>query len=602
MPRYYVGLAATFHDPALAIVDETGAPLFAEATERKLQNKRACNTAPDNGLILAEVLPRFCERDADIIVAVNWSDRFQRGLILSALHQATSPRRESARDDLGWPLPDPEAFLAAMRSSVGQAGLNLAMSDAVEGTVSLRRFDHHQCHAALAAFGSPFDECVVAVVDGFGEHSSTSFYHYDGMILRSVDTRAADAGSIADIASLGEFYGRLCALCGFDPIRGEEWKVMGLAPYGRVSSEFERLLAPMVLVDGLTVRRGCSQEQLRTNLGALRRLRRPVDSSPMLAADLAATGQAVFERRMFELIGNLYQRGLSENLALVGGCALNSTCNGKILAETGFKNLYVPSAPGDDGTALGAALLACHLDRPSGFSVGPRPISPYLGSDVSARRLDHLVTFGGLPVIRLAAQAMYRQVADLLAAGNIVAWMRGRAEYGPRALGNRSILADPRVCAHKDRINARIKFREGFRPFAPAILDEHGPDYFEDYQTSPYMERALRFRPEVRERIPAVVHVDGSGRLQSVRRDLNPDFHALLSCFLERTGVPILLNTSLNVMGKPIADSVEDALGVFFLTGVDVLVAGDCLIRKADAATVAPPGDAASASLSLRPQ
>jgi carbamoyltransferase len=355
---------------------------------------------------------------------------------------------------------------------------------------------------------------------------------------------------------------------------------MGLAPYGRVDLEIEVLLEPMLQVEGLTFRRRCSEDALRANLRTLKALRRLDRSSPLHAADLAATGQALFERRMFQLLGNLHDLGHSENLALVGGCALNSTCNGKILANTGFRRLHVPSAPGDDGTALGAALLACHLDRPEGVAVGRRPISPYLGSEVSASGLQRLAAFGGLPIARLEPDALYRHVAELLATGNIVAWMRGRAEYGPRALGNRSILADPRDGAIKDRINERIKFREEFRPFAPAILDEHGPDYFEDYQASPYMERTLSVRPEVRRRVPAVVHVDGSGRLQSVRRDLNSDFHALISAFFELTGVPMLLNTSLNVMGKPIVDSVEDSLGVLFLSGVDALVVGDILIRK----------------------
>jgi carbamoyltransferase len=581
MARYYVGLAATFHDPALAIVDETGKPLFAEATERKLQNKRAYNAAPDNILTLDDILPRFCERDADIVAAVSWSDQFHTRLMISGLGQATDPDRLPSHKGLAWPLPDPEAFLVAMRCCIGQAGVNLRISNAIEGRVSLQRFDHHLCHAALAAFGCPFDECAVAVVDGFGERSSTSFYRYDGRGLEPIDMGPNDPyGSIEGLASLGEFYGRLCALCGFDSLRGEEWKVMGLAPYGRFDPELEALLEPMLQVEGLTFRRSCSENALRANLRTLKALRRPASSSPLLAADLAATGQALFERRMFQLLGNLHELGHSENLALVGGCALNSSCNGKILANTGFKRLHVPSAPGDDGTALGAALLACRLDRPDGFAVGRRPISPYLGSEVSASGLDHLAASSGLPITRLETEAMCRHVAELLAAGSIVAWMRGRAEYGPRALGNRSILADPRNGAIKDRINERIKFREEFRPFAPAILDEHGPDYFEDYQGSPYMERTLSFRPDVRQRVPAVVHVDGSGRLQSVRRDLNPDFHALLSAFFELTGVPVLLNTSLNVMGKPIVDSVEDALGVFFLSGVDTLVVGDVLIRK----------------------
>ena len=198
------------------------------------------------------------------------------------------------------------------------------------------------------------------------------------------------------------------------------------------------------------------------------------------------------------------------------------------------------------------------------------------------RGLSRLLQFSGLEVERLDEEALCRVVADHLAAGRIVGWVQGRAEFGPRALGNRSILADPRSATVKDRINARVKFREEFRPFAPSILAEHGPAYFEDFQMSPYMERTLRFRDEVVARVPGVVHVDQTGRLQTVTVEDNPRFHRLISRFHEVTGVPVLLNTSFNVMGKPIAHSVEDAISVFYTSGIDLLVIEDHLIVKGD--------------------
>jgi carbamoyltransferase len=200
---------------------------------------------------------------------------------------------------------------------------------------------------------------------------------------------------------------------------------------------------------------------------------------------------------------------------------------------------------------------------------------------MQGRGLSRLLQFSGLEVATLDEAALCSTVAALLAAGHIVGWVQGRAEFGPRALGNRSILADPRSPDVKERINALVKFREEFRPFAPSILAEHGPAYFENFQASPYMERTLRFRDDVLARVPGVVHVDLTGRLQTVTRDENPRYHALIGAFHAITGVPILLNTSFNVMGKPIAHGVEDAISVFYTSGIDVLVIEDHLIAKA---------------------
>ncbi|MGZ8243703.1 carbamoyltransferase C-terminal domain-containing protein, partial [Methylomagnum sp.] len=303
------------------------------------------------------------------------------------------------------------------------------------------------------------------------------------------------------------------------------------------------------------------------------------DQAPEAAANLAHTGQRFFVETVNQLLTNLHGLGISDNLVLGGGCALNSVGNGQILAATPFKALHIPSAPADDGTALGAALLAYHADHP-GQPVESDPLTPYLGSRVDDAAAARFAYYAGLPVQHLPGGAIVPAAAALLAEGKIVGWVQDRAEFGPRALGNRSILADPRPADMGEKVNIEVKFRERFRPYAPAILHEYGPDYFEDYQESPYMDRTLSFRPAAQTKVPAVVHVDGTGRLQTVKQDWNPRFHALLTEFHRLTDVPVLLNTSFNVMGKPIVHSVEDAFGVFLGSGLDGLVIGDYLFTK----------------------
>lgn len=581
MKRFYVGLAATLHDSALAIVDPEGRVRFAEASERPLQTKRAFNCPPDDLVRLPRLVREHVDPGAEIVAAVSWSTPFLDRLEAFCRLPLPPSAETAVAEALSWPVPEPAALLRGLRNSLSQAGLNLASSRQVPHPVSLRRFDHHLTHAAAAAYTSPFDDCAVAVIDGYGEAGATAFYRYRDRRLTRLDEPQAEAAGGAT-ASLGHFYAQLCALCGFDPIQGEEWKVMGLACYGRSDDELYGLLRPLLRVDGLRLLPGGSDRETLHRLELLRRRARPPEAPPMAAADLAATGQRVFEEVMTELLAELRRRSGSDRLALAGGCALNSTYNGTLLRSTGFHQLHVPSAPADDGTALGAALLAFFADRPEaapGAGLG----DPYLGSTVDPRAVDRMVRLGGLErrgrLHRLAGGA-HRRAAELLDRGLIVGWVQGRAELGPRALGNRSILADPRRAGMPARINAEVKLREAFRPFAPAILDEQGPAWFEDYQTSRYMERTLRFTPEAAVRVPAVVHADGTGRLQSVRREWNPLLHDLLTAFFALSGVPLLLNTSLNVMGRPIVHSLEDALGLLFSTGLDALVVGDVVIEK----------------------
>jgi len=579
MTRYYIGLANTVHDSAIAIVGPDGDLRFAEAGERSLQSKRAWNQPPDLLHRIPELIETWCEPDAEFRVATTWS----RGWFLFTALQyllGTVPldRLLGTTEQSDPPMA---RFVYRLRwiyhrlfcGSV-RVGDNLRYQLRIRfdnRKVSFRYYPHHLTHAAYGCFTSPYDEAVCAVVDGVGEFGALSFFHYrDGSLDRIKHCWR--------FGSLGLLYSAITEWCGFDPIAGEEWKVMGLAPYGKLDSEVYGHLDDILQVADLDIRAG-SMRRMRKALVAMDTLARSPGQSSLESADIAFTGQQFFSDRMEELLHNLHRRGHSDNLVLTGGCALNSAFNGTVLGRTPFQDLYVPSAPGDDGNAVGAALLSWRQDHP-GKAPAPTFVTPYLGSQLAPEAVEALRRFGGLDKLRHLEGTIHEVTAQLLADGKLVGWVQGRAEFGPRALGNRSLLADPRRPEMKEVLNSRVKFREEFRPFAPSILDEHGDEWFEDYRCSPYMERTLRWRPEVRDRVPAVVHINGTGRLQSVRREWNPRYFDLIEAFHEITQVPLLLNTSLNVMGKPIVHSLQDAVAMFFTTGLDALVLGDYLVEK----------------------
>ncbi|MGD8830450.1 MAG: carbamoyltransferase C-terminal domain-containing protein [Pseudomonadales bacterium] len=596
---YYVGLAATMHDPAIALVDQSGAVLFAEALERPLQDKRAWGQAPDHIAFSEQLLRRYCEPGSEIVIGVSWSRGLRDRLRLTALARLTGLRGtfgrvlESSfarRDHLVWPTTRYASLIELLGVSLEQASANLGFLGYRH--YPPRYFDHHLTHAAFACVASPFDTALVAVVDGFGERASTGFYRFDDGTLTSLSRPNA---WYEPPASLGMFYAMICELCGFSPVAGEEWKVMGLAPLAQPDDELYDCLSPLLRVDGITLRQGVPSPEYRRRTRRARtiaeRLATPSgrDASASQGAgraSIAATGQRIFVERMTELLNELHSRHGegTDALVLTGGCALNSACNGGLLETTAFQRLSVPCAPADDGNAVGAAHLARLADMSGSRLTAGSSTSPYLGSEASPRDLDRLTRYGST-AFDISRGPTPRDVAALLADGRVVGWMHGRAEFGPRALGNRSILADPRNPRMRDRINAEVKFREPFRPFAPAILHEYGDVYFENYAYSPYMERALRFRPQVRDIVPAVVHADGTGRLQSVTETTAPALHALLSAFNRMTGVPVLLNTSLNRMGKPIAHSVDDAVALFLGSALDVLIIDDVMLQKKSCST-----------------
>lgn len=573
----YLGLCSTYHDPALALVSEEGEVLFAEATERFLQYKRGLNCEPDNPFILHQAIRQHCNDPTDFVIAGNWrSSRPLYERLARALHWLTPNgiMRYRGRQLTSfletWEL---NHMQASQHYAMRRAGINLARELRLHyphARVRFRHYNHHLTHAALACYSSPFKEAECAVIDSYGEHGSLAFYQYrNGRLLPRFLSRGPQ--------SLGFFYMKLTELCGFDWMAGEEWKVMGLAPYGKPNDDILHLLRRMLKVGDLDL-----QQNRNVFFDALTQLnawRRKSWTPPEAAADLACSGQRFFVDTVNQLLTNLHMAGDSSNLALAGGCALNSVCNGQLLEQTPFENLHVPSAPADDGTALGAALLAWHEDHP-GAELRTAPLTPYLGNSINQAAIERFAHYSGLPVQHLPGQSIVETTAKHLTEGKIIGWIQGRAEFGPRALGNRSILADPRSPDMMDRINRVVKFREQFRPYAPAILHEHGDAYFEHYQETPYMDRTLRFRSTVRQSVPAVVHVDGTGRLQTVKADWNRLFHQLLESFHSMTGIPVLLNTSFNVMGKPIVHSTEDAFSVFMGSGLDNLVMGEYLFSK----------------------
>jgi carbamoyltransferase len=573
--RYYIGLATTFHDPAIAIVSPDGEVIFAEATERHLQYKRAPNCEPDSAPIMPKLLAKYLPPDAEVVIATSWSEEFRSFLNRSAAANGFDLQTIAALSgDLNRsyvPEMSERAFIASLRLQQERAGLGtiigLQRAFGQARLAGVRRYGHHLTHAALAAYGSPFAEAACLVVDGMGETGASAVFRY-------ADGKLDEVKRHSGRGSLGFFFGLITDLCGFDQAAGEEWKVMGLAPYGQRDPDLAALVGRFYAIkDG---KLSFADEATIRSTAAEILSRRPSNALDQGWADLARVGQDAFEAMMDVLVAQAVKLVPSENLVLSGGCALNSSYNGKIAGRFGIKRVHVPSAPADDGNALGAALLAFREDHPD---VMPRGVaSPYLGSSVGTKTLERMQPHE--PRLRHVGPAIVEETAKRLADGKLIGWVQGRAEFGPRALGNRSILADPRPADAKDIINAKVKYREAFRPFAPSILAERAPDWFENYQDAPYMERTLVWKEAVRHRVPAVVHADGTGRLQTVTRERNARYHELISAFEKLTGVPVILNTSFNVMGKPILHTAEDAILMFYTTGLDTLVIGDWLIDK----------------------
>jgi len=603
---YILGINA-YHAGASACLIQDGV-LLAAAEEERFNRRKYSAGFPTRAIewCLSEAGISAYELD-HVGISRNPSAHLHKKVLFALRHR---PSFERIRDRLA----------NAARVHDPKTALIEALSlDAGSIKAQFHNVEHHLAHMASAFFVSPFDEAAVLSVDGMGDFCSTMWGIGKGSRLRVL-------GSLGFPHSLGIFYTAVTQWLGF-PKYGDEGKVMGLAPYGQpvYIDQMRRIvqaqrdgtfeldldwfvhhaqgvamtwdagtpeLGPMFsqrFVDAFGPPRDARRNGrvppseiagLRRSYG---RVSHPdaVGYSPYYL-DVAASLQAALEEAEFDLVRMLHRQTGQTALCLAGGVALNSVFNGKIRPCTPFQDVFIQPAASDAGTSLGVAYYIYHqlLGQPRRYTMDHAFTGPRYGQDEITRVLDR----SGLRYERLDEPSLCRKAAQLLTDGKIVGWFQGRMEWGPRALGNRSILADPRRADIKDILNARIKHREKFRPFAPSILEEATSAYFDQDYPDPFMLKVYNVLEDRRAQIPAVPHVDGTGRLQTVGRATNPLYHQLITEFENLTGVPVVLNTSFNE-NEPIVMRPEEAIDCFMRTRMDALVLGNLLLQKNSGST-----------------
>ncbi len=453
----------------------------------------------------------------------------------------------------------------------------------------IHQVEHHRSHLASAFFASPFEESALLSIDGSGDFTTTMTGVGKGNEIEVLD-------SVDFPHSAGLFYTAFTQLLGF-PHYGDEYKVMGLAPYGE--PKYVNKLKDVLLFndnglfsldlkyfrsaksgivsygdDHIPVVAPLYTEFLIEKFGAVRKKDEPLSQ---YHKDMAASVQRVTEELIFHILNHLQKKTGLKNICIAGGVAQNSVANGKLTRNTSFKNVYIPSAGHDAGISMGAALYVYNqtLKQPRKEAIW----SAYTGARFTNEEIEQYLQSRKITYKRYSDEELYEKVSDQLINAGVVGWFNGRAEFGPRALGARSILADPRRTDAKDLLNAKIKRRESFRPFAPSILKEYVGEYFEVTDDVPFMEKVFPIKKEKHTLIPAVTHADGTGRLQSVDKAVTPRYYQLIEAFRRKTGVPILLNTSFNE-NEPIVNSPHDALECYLRTNMDMLVLENCVITR----------------------
>ncbi|MEO9257425.1 MAG: carbamoyltransferase C-terminal domain-containing protein, partial [Crocinitomicaceae bacterium] len=540
--------------------------LFSEAIERYLQYKRGHGCPPDLDVYIQEILNQWYNyTNEDVVVASSWSKRsYLRQKLAFIIGFLNFDSNSLFHKLYRWKGDTFINIYFATRhtASLIQSGIGLYYAiKLINPTANFKklRFSHHLTHITQALNCQDCDNAIGLVIDGQGDNENISIYSiHNGKITLKKKVKTY---------SLGDLYGIITYFSGYSTLKGEEWKVMGLSAYGKKDQ-----LLYEVLKNAFFTKKGMNVEVF---------MKIQDITSKISKEDIAFTGQLIFEELFFhwvevakELVPN------KENIIISGGSALNSLAIGKLHEKGTFKRVIVPNAPADDGNSLGAALLAYKENHPA-FILTQKEgeiRSPYAGSEININELENYVAKSGLPFKKIENAPQY--AAKLLHENKIIGWIQGRAEFGPRALGNRSILAHPGYKENKNRINKVVKFRESYRPFAPSILHEYGADYFEKYDFTPYMEKTLTFKDEVIDKVPVVVHADKTGRLQSVTEQINPLFHQLITSFYELTQIPIVVNTSYNVMGKPIAHDINDVMAVFFNSELDAVIIGNYVLER----------------------
>jgi carbamoyltransferase len=485
-------------------------------------------------------------------------------------------------------------FIRLRKRKEAMRDVRSLIANALDVDVGKLRFqehhlEHHIAHIASAYYCSPLDKAAGFSYDGSGDFVSTMMARCEGNNIEVLDR-------VFLPHSLGSLYTMICEFIGYSKY-GDEGKVMGLAPYGKDTycAEIDKIVSPknggfqldlgyfkplgsnqgmQVLPDGTVRLARHFSARMERKFGKPREPHTEITQRDM---DLSYGLQHRFEEIFFHLLNRLHTRVPSEDLAMAGGCALNSVANGKLFDRTPFRHTYIQAAAGDEGLAIGAALHTYHsvLKQPRRHELK----NAYLGPEFSDSRIQSSLQKAGLQYQKFERAALLDTIADHIAAGNVVGWFQGRMEWGPRALGNRSIVAHPGLPNMKDVLNARIKHREWFRPFAPSIMADYQHEYFEHDHPSPFMLHVYKIRAEKRAALCAVNHVDDTGRLQSVTREENPLYYDLIAAFHRKTGIPVILNTSFNE-NEPIVCTPEEAIDCFQRTRMDILAIGPFVVTK----------------------
>ena len=566
---YILGLT-TLGDSAASLIKD--GEIIAAAEEERFSRKKHHSGFPFHAV-------QYCLDEARISigevehVGLYWKPWVLRKKLFLAVQSAfISPKMFQARADRGV-------------SGVGGSYLGmfkypkLIRREFGESRFKFHFLDHHQTHAASAFFVSPFDSAAILTWDGTGEDTTTLFCRGRGNKIEVLK-------KIKLPHSLGQFYSAVTNYIGFDMFGGDEWKVMGLAAYGK--PKYYDFLSEKVLtkngkgdfhfnirvLDHHLAKRYEFPEAIVKELGPGRKKGEELTEHHW---DIACSAQKVLEDTALYLAGQIKEMTGEENLCMAGGVAFNSVMNGRIFHETPFKNFYVQPAAGDAGCSLGAALMIWHqkLNNPRKFVMNHAYYGPKFSNGECQKALDE----AGLKYETLPDEELLPKLAKMISEGAIIGWFQGRMEWGPRALGARSFVADPRRKDMREILNQKVKLREWFRPLAPSMLEEYGREIFGVEHHDPFMITVIKVADEWKEKIPAVVHVDGTARPQMVNKEVNPRYWNLINEFRKLTGIPLLLNTSFNIQ-EPIVCTPQDAINTFRNANFDALVLENNLVLR----------------------
>lgn len=566
---YILGLT-TLGDSAATLIKD--GEIVAAAEEERFSRKKHHSGFPYKAI-------QYCLDYAGITlkdvahVGLYWKPWVLRHKAMQALKAAfISPAMFKARADRGVAQVS-ESYLGMFKHAT-RLREHFGASD-----FKFHYIEHHQCHAASAFFVSPFDSAAILTWDGTGEDTTTMF-------CKGKDNRIEVLKRIKLPHSLGQFYSAVTNFIGFDMFAGDEWKVMGLAAFGK--PKFYDFFSEKVLTKNgnggfhfdIKVLDHHLAKHYQFSEAATRELGEPRRKGEELTEhhwDIAASAQRVLEDTAIRLVKEIKAMTNEENLCMAGGVAFNSVMNGRIFHETPFENFYVQAAAGDAGCSLGAALMIWHqkLNKPRGFVMNHAYWGPKFSNEECRKALDE----AGLKYETLPDETLLPKLAKMISEGAIIGWFNGRMEWGPRALGARSFLADPRHANLREALNHKVKLREWFRPLAPSMLEENGREVFGKEHYDPFMITVIEVAEEYKSKIPAVVHVDGTARPQMVSRKTNPRYWNLINEFKKITGIPMLLNTSFNVQ-EPIVCTPQDAINTFQNANFEALVLENNLVLR----------------------